>query len=93
VRDEIGEYRRFGVQPLGVNPAPPARHAEYAKRLGLPFPLLSDPAGAIASAYGATRPGGGIDRSVYLIDRDGTVLFARHGSPGAAVSLESLGEP
>ena len=79
------------MRPFGVNPAAAARHAEYAARLRLPFPLLSDPDLAVSRAYGALRPdGGGIARSVVLVDRDGMVRYSQAGAPGAEIVLESL---
>lgn len=87
----MAQYLAWEVQPFGVNPAPAERHADYARRLGLPFPLLSDPDLAVARAYRAVQPTGqGIARCVYLVDRDGSIRFARWGAPGAAISLESL---
>lgn len=72
-----------------MNPASAASHAGYAKRLGLPFPLLSDPGLGISRAYGATRPDGtGISRSVVLVDREGTVGYSQAGAPGAEIVLE-----
>ena len=54
--------------------------------------MLSDPDRMISAAYGSLRPiVPGIARSVCLIDRDGTVLYAQAGAPGAAIILESLG--
>jgi peroxiredoxin Q/BCP len=91
VRDEIDQYRQHQVSPFGVNPASVTRHAAYAARLQLPFPLLSDPDLSIARAYGTVRPlGAGIARSVCLIDRDGVVLYTQAGAPGAELILESL---
>ena len=91
MRDELPEYERHGVRPFGVNPAPATSHADYARRLGLPFPLLSDPGLAITRAYGALRPdGAAIARSVVLIERDGTVAYSQAGAPGAAVVLNAL---
>jgi peroxiredoxin len=91
VRDEIERYRRCQVRPFGVNPASVERHADYAGRLKLPFPLLSDAGLRISRAYGAVRPqGDGIARSVVLVDRDGTVLYSRSGAPGAELSLEGV---
>ncbi len=70
------------MQPLGVNPAGVDSHASYAARLGLPFPLLSDPDRSLASAYRALKPDGrGIQRTVYAIRSDGTVAFAARGAP------------
>ncbi len=92
MRDEIQIYTDHDVHPFGVNPASAERHATYAAKLGLPFPLLSDPDYAISGAYGSLKPVlPGIARSVCLIDRDGTVLYTQAGAPGAAIILESLG--
>lgn len=91
MRDEIGQYRACGVRPFGVNPAAVERHASYASRLRLPFPLLSDPGLAVSLAYGAVRPDGReIARSVCLVDRDGTIRYSQAGAPGADIVLESL---
>lgn len=82
MRDEIERFRKAGVQPLGVNPASAEAHARYAERMGFPFPLLSDPDRAIARAYGALKADGkGIQRSVYVVDRDGRIAFAVRGAP------------
>ena len=91
MRDEIQSYTRHNIRPFGVNPASVEGHAAYAAKLGLPFPLLSDPGLEISRAYGSLKPDGkGIARSVCLIDRDGRVLYAQAGAPGADIVLESL---
>jgi peroxiredoxin Q/BCP len=91
VRDEIRTYADHNIRPFGVNPASVERHAAYAEKLGLPFPLLSDPDLAISGAYGSLKPIlPGIARSVCLIDRDSTVLYAQAGAPGAVIILESV---
>jgi thioredoxin-dependent peroxiredoxin len=92
VRDEIQSYSSHDIRPFGVNPATAQSHATYAAKLGLPFPLLSDPDLDISRAYGALKPDGrGISRSVYLVERDGRVLYSQAGAPGADLILESLG--
>jgi peroxiredoxin len=93
VRDEIRAYADHDIRPFGVNPASVKSHATYATKLGLPFPLLSDPGFTISGAYRSLKPGGaGIARSVCLIDRDGTVLYTQAGAPGAEIVLENLRE-
>jgi thioredoxin-dependent peroxiredoxin len=85
VRDEIETFRMNEVQPLGVNPATVTGHASYARKLKLPFPLLSDENRAIAGAYRALKPDGhGIQRTVYAIRSDGTIAFAARGAPLAS---------
>lgn len=82
MRDEIERFRQDGVQPLGVNPATPEAHASYAERMGFPFPLLSDPDRAIARAYRALNADGkGIQRTVYVVGRDGRIAFGVRGAP------------
>ena len=84
MRDEIETFQKNNVRPLGVNPATVDGHASYARKLGLPFPLLSDADRAIASAYQALKPDGhGIQRTVYAIRSDGTIAFAARGAPVA----------
>lgn len=91
MRDEIQSYTRHHIRPFGVNPARPESHATYAATLKLPFPLLSDPDLQISRAYGALKPDGqGIARSVYLIERDGRVLYSQAGAPGADIVLEHV---
>ena len=94
MRDEIQAFTDNDIRPFGVNPASAESHAAYAAKLGLPFPLLSDPDLAISGAYGSLKPLlPGIARSVCLIDRDGTVLYTQSGAPGASIILESLRTP
>jgi peroxiredoxin len=92
VRDEIQAYTDHDIRPFGVNSASVHQHTAYAAKLGLPFPLLSDPARAISAAYGSVKPiVPGIARSVCLIERDGTVVYTQAGAPGADIVIESLG--
>ena len=82
MRDEIAKFQRAGIQPFGVNPAGIESHAGYVRKFTFNFPLLSDPDRAIARAYQALKDDDrGIQRSVYVVDRGGTVAFARRGAP------------
>ncbi|PYO80450.1 MAG: redoxin domain-containing protein, partial [Gemmatimonadetes bacterium] len=82
MRDEMAKFEQAGIQPFGVNPAGVESHAGYVQKLHFNFPLLSDPDRAIARAYHALKDDDrGIQRSVYVVDRDGTVAFARRGAP------------
>jgi peroxiredoxin len=46
---------------------------------------LSDADRAIARAYGALKPDGkGIQRTVYVVGRDGRIAFAARGAPPPA---------
>ncbi len=91
MRDEIGKFKQAGVRPFGVNFADVDAHYRYQTKLKLPFPLLSDPEREACAAYGALKQDGKrIQRSVVLIERDGTVVFAARGAPGADEVLAAL---
>jgi len=81
VRDEMAKFREAGIQPFGVNPAGVEAHANYVQKLNFNFPLLSDPDRAIARAYHALKDDDRIQRSVYLVRRDGSIAFAQRGTP------------
>jgi peroxiredoxin Q/BCP len=82
VRDELTAFTTQGIRPFGVNPADVDAHARYVAKMGFTFPLLSDPDRALATAYHALKDDGrGIQRSVYVVARDGTIAFAQRGAP------------
>ena len=82
MRDEIAKYEQAGIQPFGVNPAGVESHKKYVDLFRFPFPLLSDAERKIAGAYNALKDDGkGIQRTVYVIGRDGKIKFARRGAP------------
>jgi len=82
VRDEIEKFEQANIRPFGVNPAGLDSHVKYAESFRFNFPLLSDPDRAVARAYHALKDDGkGIQRSVYVVQRDGTVAFAQRGAP------------
>ena len=91
MRYEQAGFRERGVQTLGVNPASVADHEKYVAKFRFNFPILADTGRDVARAYRALKSDGrGIARTVYLIGRDGTVLFAKRGAPGASEVLAAL---
>jgi peroxiredoxin Q/BCP len=85
------EFTSRNIQPFGVNPAGVESHASYVEKLGFNFPLLSDPDRAIAGAYHALKEDGkGIQRSVYVIKRDGGIAFAQRGAPAVSEIVASV---
>ncbi len=94
MRDELAAFTTRGIQPFGVNPAGVESHARYVAKMKFNFPLLSDPERAIARAYHALKDDDtGIQRSVYVVARDGTVAFAARGAPPVEVIVEALDPP
>jgi peroxiredoxin Q/BCP len=69
-----------GAVVYGVSKDSLASHEKFSQKLGLPFPLLSDPDNSVAKEYGAFgkkmmygKPVQGTIRSTFLIDEKGKV--------------------
>ncbi len=52
-RDDIGVLDNLNAAIVGVSTDDAQSHADFAKKYQLPFPLLSDPDGQTAEAYGS----------------------------------------
>ncbi len=87
----MSKFLEKGIQPFGVNPASAEKHLDYVNLKQFPFPLLSDPGREVASAYGAVKlMGKSINRSVFVVDRTGKLVFAKEGMPSDEEILESV---
>lgn len=78
-RDGFARLQSWGIALFGCSVDTDTAHRAFAKKYGLPFPLLLDPEHKIAKAYGADNgiPILGLDRRVtYVIGEDGRILKA-----------------
>ncbi len=79
-RDHLLAFNAQKVRVLGVSPDEPKRHAKFKEKYGLTFTLLSDTEKTLIQAYGIWvkklnygREYMGVQRSTYLIDKQGKV--------------------
>jgi peroxiredoxin Q/BCP len=74
-RDHRAEIAALGGEIYGVSLDPPEKHAAFAERYSLPFPLISDTDRSIARGFGVLRLGGFLltKRVTFVIDRAGTI--------------------
>ncbi|MGD9615921.1 MAG: thioredoxin-dependent thiol peroxidase [Alphaproteobacteria bacterium] len=79
-RDAFPDFGRTGAVVIGVSRDPVSAHDKFKQKHALPFILASDQAGEVTERYGVWveksmygRKYMGIDRSTFLIDRDGIV--------------------
>ena len=82
-RDSFPDYGKTGAVVIGLSRDSVASHDKFKKKYQLPFTLASDSEGKVTEAYGVWveksmygRKYMGIDRSTYLIDKDGVVRGA-----------------
>ncbi|MFQ5609272.1 MAG: peroxiredoxin [Woeseiaceae bacterium] len=78
-RDNIFAFRELKAQILGVSLDDVESHKAFSENHDLPFPLLADPAGTAADAYGVKTRMMGFTvakRQTFIIDPQG--LIAKH---------------
>ena len=91
IRDGFGLFTDQDTVVFGINPQDSASHERFADRHRFPFRLLVDRDKKIVSAYGckgtlATK------RTVYGIDKEGIIVFARRGMPPSEEILKAFKE-
>lgn len=82
-RDSFPDYGKTGATVIGVSRDSVASHDKFKNKYQLPFTLASDAEGKVTEDYGVWveksmygRKYMGIDRSTFLIDKDGVVRGA-----------------
>ena len=79
-RDLAARFADANAQVLGVSTDDLDTQKKFAESLKLPFPLLADPGGKTAKAYGALmaeRPMA--NRITFVIDKEGNVVKVLEG--------------
>jgi peroxiredoxin Q/BCP len=75
--DEFGgdyaKFRKLGANIVGVSTDQPQVHRDFAEKYKVPYPLLSDPNGDLARAFGVPLQAGTIRHATFLIDRRGVI--------------------
>jgi peroxiredoxin Q/BCP len=79
-RDLQAAFGSRGAAVVGVSPDPLKSHARFAGKYGLAFPLLADEGARVCQQYGVWKEKSmygrkymGVERTTFLIDRDGLV--------------------
>ncbi len=79
---DIGQFEELGAQVLAISPQDVDSHESFSAVHGFSFPLLADTEKSVARAYGVLGPVGFYKRSVFVIDRSGTIRYAHRASAG-----------
>lgn len=80
-RDSFAEYKQKGITVLGVSKDGVKSHAKFQEKYELPFILLADTEHLVAEKYGVWvlkkmmgREYMGMERTTFVIDKDGKIL-------------------
>lgn len=81
-RDLVAEFAAVGARVVGISRDPVERQAEFARRYGFGYPLLSDVDGVVARAFGVRRrlPLGSLStrRMTFVVGTDRRVVEVIH---------------
>ncbi len=92
----LADFEAADTAVFGISRDAPALHAKFREKLELTVPLLSDEDGSVCNAYGVWkekknygRTYWGIERSTFLIDREGRIarIWRRVRVKGHAVTV------
>lgn len=89
IRDDYSKFIEKGALVFGVNPAGKESHGHFVEKRRFQFPLLIDEGGAVAKAYGC-KGIFMIQRTVYVIDKQGVISFAKRGKPPISEILSAV---
>ena len=80
-RDRYAQFQALGCEIFGVSRDSIKSHQGFAEKQSLPFPLISDPDETLCSLFGVMKLKNmygkqvrGIERSTFLIDRQGVLV-------------------
>lgn len=87
-QDDLSELNSINAQVLGISIDSKYCHKEFANKLNLNFPLLSDLNKEACKLYGTLRKEGFSDRAYFIIDKNGIIKF-KHLMPTPKDRLEN----
>ena len=93
VRDRLDEFMTFDTEVLAISCDPVYALRAFSDTDGLNFELLSDfwPHGEVSRSYGVLDEQVGCpERSSYVVDRDGRLVWSVHQRKSEARDLEAL---
>jgi peroxiredoxin Q/BCP len=89
IRDDYTQFGERDAVVFGVNPGSMDSHKDFVSKHGFQFPLLIDQGQVVAKEYGC----GGwpmVKRTVYVVGKDGTIIFAKRGKPANSEILAAI---
>ncbi len=96
-RDSYADFRKAGVEVIGISPDSEQSHTKFIDKYELPFTLLSDPDHKVSEAYGVWgikknygREYEGIYRTTFIIGPEGNIKKVFKNVKPSEHSLEVL---
>lgn len=78
------DYRKFkdaGIEIVGISPDDEKSHQKFRDKMGMPYPLVADTENEVSKNYGVYglksfmgREYMGVNRSTFLVDKEGKIV-------------------
>lgn len=98
-RDDYSVYKKAGIEIIGVSPDSSDSHTKFKEKYELPFALLADKTHEVSDAYGVWvkkknmgREYFGVQRTTFVINKEGLIVRIFEGVKPAEHSKEVLAE-
>jgi peroxiredoxin Q/BCP len=91
IRDDYAKFKEKNAVVFGMNGADAKSHGKFVANHKFQFPLLIDTGNKVSEAYGCK----GMlmnNRTVYGVDKEGKIVFAKRGTPSIEEILKGLAE-
>ncbi len=88
IRDDYSKFQGESAVVFGINPADQESHRRFVEKQQYQFPLLVDTDKKVAALYGTN--GWMIQRTVFVIDKEGKIVYAKRGMPPDSEILEAI---
>jgi len=84
-RDSYEPLTKDGLAIYGLSADSPKANTTFKTKQKLPYPLLCDKERTLIKAIGLGKAGGGTQRGVFVVDKEGNVKVAENGGPAATL--------
>ena len=92
IRDNYSQFKDRDAVVFGVNPGDQKSHQNFVEKNSYQFELLIDEKGRVAKKY-KSKGFFMNKRSVYVINKEGVIIFAKRGKPSVQKILKSIPKP
>jgi thioredoxin-dependent peroxiredoxin len=91
LRDDTELFQALNTEFIASNPDSVESHERFCAAQSYQFPILVDSERTMAKAYHALKEDGkGIQRTVYILDGDGVIQYAKQGLPPDTELAEAI---
>lgn len=91
LRDDTEMFKALNTEFIASNPDSVESHERFCAAQNYQFPILVDADRGMAKAYHALKEDGkGIQRTVYILDKDGVIRYAKQGLPPDTELAEAI---